>query len=50
MAIMIISPTEAVSVPKGCTEVAIYGKNLMMEGKPIDIKQLVNFIDCIKEL
>lgn len=50
MAIMIISPTQAVSVPKGCTEVAIYGKNWMVDGKPIDIKQLVNFIDCIKEL
>ena len=50
VAIMIICPTKAVSVPKRCTEVAIYGKNWMMNGKPIDIKQLVNFINCIKEL
>ena len=46
-----ISPTEAVGVPKECIEVATYGQKLWMTGSTvIEIKQLVNFIDCVKEL
>lgn len=46
-----ISPTEAVGVPRERIEVATYGQKLWMTGSTvIEIKQLVNFIDCVKEL
>ena len=49
--LVMISPMEAVGVPKECIEVATYGQKLCMTGSTvIEIKQLVNFINCVKEL
>lgn len=49
--LVMISATDAVGVPKECIEVATYGQKLWMTGSTvIEIKQLVNFIDCVKEL
>jgi len=47
---LLVYPTHAVSVPKGCADAASYAKNRMTVSITIDTKLLRNIIDCVKEL
>ena len=47
---LLVYPTHAVSVPKGCADAAGYAKNRMTVSITIDTKLLRNIIDCVKEL
>ena len=50
VASLLVSPSQTISVPKGCVEVALAAKNRMTQSITIDLKLVSNIIDCIKEL